>query len=252
MRPRIGLTASIDHPNPTRALYKGKALLFFEESMAHFVMRAGGEVVLIPRPVDDLSMADIVDTLDGLLLTGGVDVAPESYGEQAFDARWPGDKLRDAYELEVINACRAKRLPILGICRGVQILNVAFGGTLYQDLESQVPDAKVHRNWDLYDNLNHEIDLKPGSFLGQLYDVERGRIISVHHQGIKDVAPHFRVEALSLPDGIVEAIWAEQSIGQWVLGVQWHPEFQKKTDVEFLDPALLGRAFIEAARTRSV
>ncbi|MGZ4693564.1 MAG: gamma-glutamyl-gamma-aminobutyrate hydrolase family protein [Acidimicrobiales bacterium] len=230
---RIGISACFFHADPDRPVFKGKTLLYAEESMLDLVGRAGALALMGPRPVGAPSSGApsnrpaidaYGDLLDGLLLEGGSDVCPRSYGEEPMRPQWEGDEPRDRYEIELIHAFHDAGKPVLGICRGIQILNVAFGGTLYQDIATQVPGSVDHRNWDIYDANRHEVDLVAGSRLAALYgDADRVTVNSVHHQAVKDPADGFVVEAMSTTDGIVEALRLPGE--RFVAGVQWHPEF---------------------------
>ena len=135
--------------------------------------------------------------------------------------------------------------PVFGICRGLQLINVAHGGTLYQDISAQKPGALVHRDAAAYDLNFHDVDVAADSRLAGLLGAGRHKINSVHHQGIKDVAPGFRVEAVSPVDGVVEAI--RHAGAAWVAAVQWHPEFHRP-ELGVVDDTPLLRDFLEAAR----
>lgn len=248
---RIGLSSSMMHPDPTRAIYKGKRLLFLEEQMAHYVMSQGALGYLIPsEPIKGVSLADLVAELDGIVMTGGVDVAPESYGESALKPEWAGDKLRDDYELVIIREAMRQNKPVLGICRGLQIMNVALGGTLFQDIATQLPHARVHRNWEVYDANFHEIRFDKGGALGKLYTgVNTGRINSVHHQAIKDPAKGLAIDAFSIEDDVVEGVRLKDK-DLFYVGVQWHPEFHKADDATLLPSAPLLDEFMNAIRKR--
>ena len=248
---RIGVSACFNHADPERPLFKGKTLVYVEESMNEWVMRLGAMPFMIPRAHGRFSAKDIVSGFDGLLLHGGSDVAPQSYGEEPIDERWPGDPIRDAYEIELVKECVAADIPILGVCRGAQVINVAMGGTLYQDIGTQVPGALVHRNWDVYEHNHHDVAIADGSVLKSIYGEDHpGRINSIHHQAIKDIAPGFRLEAHSPVDNIVEAVCLEGDDSPYVLGVQWHPEFIEANSKELLSPDLLMQHFLDAARLK--
>ena len=197
-------------------------------------------------------MDDLADDLDALLLQGGADVAPETYSEQPLEARWGGDRVRDLYEIELLEAFMARGKPVLGVCRGIQLINVALGGTLYQDINTQVPGSLVHRNWDIYDQNVHQIDLVPGSALASLYGLTTARVTSVHHQAVKEVAPLLKAEAISTEDGIVESIRMprRKASDQYLVGVQWHPEFQEDRLDTLLDPRVLIEEFMDAIEAR--
>jgi putative glutamine amidotransferase len=229
-RPLIGISASFFHADPARALYKGKTLLYAEQSLFHWVMSGGALPVLIPTVGGSLLVPDLVDQIDGLVLQGGSDMSPRSYGAEPLRPEWQGDAVRDAYEIELLQLCLKARKPVLGVCRGTQVLNVALGGTLYQDieLEHEHVDKRVHRLWEIYDQHAHDVAIEPGSWLQAWYGAERGRVNSVHHQGIRKLGRHLVVEAVSIPDGIIEAVRyvpPGEGPAAWAYGVQWHPEF---------------------------
>ncbi len=245
---RIGVSACFLHADPARPVFKGKTLLYAEESMLDLLGRSGALAYLIPRPTPPgPTIDDYVGDLDGLLLEGGSDVCPRSYGEEPLRPEWEGDEPRDRYEIDLIHAFHEAGKPVLGICRGAQILNVAFGGTLYQDITTQVEGSFEHRDWDIYDANRHELELSPGSYLARLYDADGPVTVnSVHHQAVKDLAPGFVVEAVSVPDGIVEAVRLPGD--PYLAGVQWHPEFTPLGDTEQLAPDPLVADFLAACR----
>ncbi len=248
---RIGLSAALDYPDEHRRLFKDRILLYAEESMLRWLMTQGALPVLIPRPSGSLTLADLLADVDALLLQGGTDVAPSSYGEEPLQPAWNGDAERDQYEISLIHACLERDIPLLGICRGIQILNVALGGTLYQDIRTAMPTALVHRDWDQYDRLSQDVKFTAGSHLQQLYGVTTARINSVHHQAIKQPGRQLIVEARSPADGIIEAVRLETEAATYALGIQWHPEFQLPEDTDLLDPAPLLQDFLRAARQRA-
>lgn len=143
---------------------------------------------------------------------------------------WGGDATRDVYELRLVERARHRGLPVLGICRGIQLINVALGGRLYQDITTQRDDALVHRDWHQYDALGHALRIEPGSWVSRIYrgatDLE---INSIHHQGIRALAPGLRATAWA-PDGVIEAVQMQDD-AEWIMGVQWHPEWlEARTD----------------------
>ena len=256
-RPLIGISASFFHPDPTRNLFKGKTLLYAEQSLLHWVMSAGAVPVLLPTVGGALYAADMVEQIDGLVLQGGADMSPKSYGEEPLRPEWHGDAIRDAYEIELVHLCLAGNKPILGVCRGTQVMNVALGGSLYQDIELQHEHKRVHRSWDVYDQHAHEIAVEPDSWLARWCGGEKLnlRVNSVHHQGIKHLGRDLVVEARAVPDGVVEAVRYHPSRdnGPWMYGVQWHPEFmQHQLPPDMLDPKILLHAFLQAVDARRV
>jgi putative glutamine amidotransferase len=250
---KIGVSPRIFHPQPDAKGLHSKTLQYLEQSVAHWVMSRGVLVFMVPTVDKDglihrseVRLADYARALDGLVLQGGSDVSPSSYGETPLSAQWAGDRLRDVYEMELVHEFIEAGKPILGICRGAQLINVAFGGTLYQDIPSQLPGSQVHVN-DSYEKHRHEIRFEPGSGLARLYrGVQTPTVTSIHHQSIRTLGRGLRVEAWSEPDGVVEAIRANGK--SYVFAVQWHPEFHHPGDAATLDSAPILEEFLEAAR----
>jgi putative glutamine amidotransferase len=242
------------HADHTRPIFKGKPLLYLEESIAHYAMAEGALAFLVPTVgKTTISPGSLLAELDGLILQGGADMSPLSYGETPMDERWSGDKIRDDYELTLVRECVRLNKPVLGICRGLQVMNVAFGGSLFQDIQTQVPGALVHRDWDIYDQNFHDIDLCEDTALAKLYPkIKTVKVNSVHHQGINRLGKNLQVEAVSSADGMIEAIRLKQQSASdpWFFAVQWHPEFQDRSDASLLDPIPMLREFYQAARAR--
>jgi putative glutamine amidotransferase len=253
-RLKIGLSACFSHADPARSLFTGKTLQYVEQSIAHWLMSSGAMVVMVPCPTGstqrgDVTYAHYAQWLDGLVLHGGADVWPGSYGETPLKEQWSGDRLRDDYDKALVAAFEAVGKPVFGVCRGLQLLNVAFGGTLYQDIQTQVPEAFIHRDASTYDQNFHSVDIVQGSRLSALYPgVERVRVNSIHHQGIKDLSPEFEAEAYSVSDGIIEAIRRKDSSKSYMAATQWHPEFHQSDSDTIDDGALLGD-FLTAVAT---
>jgi putative glutamine amidotransferase len=228
---RIGISARLMHEPPPELGFRNKRLQYLEQSIAHWAIRHGALALMVPavdaesvRVERALSVAHYVDALDGLVLQGGADVSPTTYGQTPIDPRWPGDPVRDRYELALLREFVRQRKPVIGICRGCQLLNVAFGGTLWQDIATQVPEAHKHVDSDLYDELYHPVRLVPGSALDGLYPAERTlHVNSIHHQAIARLGEGLEVEAMAEDGVIVEAVrWVGPSYAR---GLQWHPEF---------------------------
>jgi putative glutamine amidotransferase len=253
VRLKIGISACFMHPDPARALFTGKTLQYLEQSIAHWVMSTGALAVMIPSPTGatqrgDATLDHYAQWLDGLVLHGGADVSPLSYGEQPLQERWAGDKIRDEYEIDLVAAFERQGKPVFGVCRGLQLLNVAFGGTLYQDIQTQRPQALVHRDAIVYDKNFHTVDILPGTRLAGLYPgSRRAKVNSIHHQAVKDLAPGFAVEAVSDEDGIVEAMRRTDAGKPFLAAVQWHPEFHQP-GADTIDDAALLDDFLAAAR----
>jgi len=251
-RLKIGISACFFHADPSRPIFTGKTLQYVEQSIAHWVMSSGALAVMIPNPVGDTRRGDATQDdyaqwLDGLVLEGGSDMWPGSYGETPLRESWSGDRIRDEYEKALFDAFRDAGKPVLGVCRGLQLLNVALGGTLYQDIATQRSDALTHRDAAIYDRNFHDVEFVPGSRLAALYPgVALVRVNSVHHQAIKDLGRGLIVEARCPADGIIEAVrW--QGPG-YVAGVQWHPEFHDPADRSVIDDAPILADFLAAAQ----
>ncbi|MGH8714528.1 MAG: gamma-glutamyl-gamma-aminobutyrate hydrolase family protein [Casimicrobiaceae bacterium] len=251
---KIGISACFFHPDPQRAIFKGMTLQYIEQNMAHWVMQRDALALMVPAPdgatrraSSRVTVSDYARELDGLLLMGGSAVCPESYGERALRPEWNGDRVRDDYEIALLRAFVASGKPVLGVCRGAQIINVANGGTLYQDIGTQRPDALEHRNWDIYAANAHATAIVPGTGLAALYPgCTLARTNSVHHQAAKDLGRDLVVAAWSEPDRIVEALrWTGPS---YVFGMQWHPEFHDPDDASLLDDTPILDDFLARAR----
>lgn len=254
---KIGISPRLSHPSAGAVGLQSKPLMYLEESVAYWVMSRDVMVFMVPVITrdaklsrGDIRLKDYVDHLDGLVLQGGADLSPTSYGEDPLKPEWAGDKIRDDFERELLLEFVDARKPVLGICRGAQLINVAFGGTLYQDISSQHADAIVHVSDEAYDAHAHPISVVPGSKLAKLYpEGARGNVISIHHQAARVLGKHIRVEARSEPDGLPEAIRLDADT--YVFGVQWHPEFHRPNDDSVMDCAPILEEFLGEARRRA-
>ena len=250
---RIGVSARIFHPEPGGVGLRSKNLQYLEESIAQWVMSRDVLVFMIPTVntggllhPSNITLRHYARHLDGLVLQGGADVSPQSYSESATRPEWGGDRARDVYELELLHEFVDAGKPVLGICRGCQLINVAFGGTLYQDIAAEVPSAIEHVNAQ-YDRHRHGITFAKGSSLETLYPKHGAALVnSIHHQAVKDLGRDITVEATSHDDNIVEAIRYQRA--QFVMGLQWHPEFHSAGGVELLDCTPILDNFLRAAR----
>ena len=185
------------------------------------VLRAGGAPILLPRTDDEDVMQAVMLAVDGLLLTGGGDVVSLAYGEEPHPKAGGQDPVRDAAEFAAIRLALDRGLPILGICRGIQTLNVALGGTLIQDVPSQVAGACQHSTRASENMLGHTVDVEPGSLLARILGVTSTAVNSWHHQAVKGVGDGLRVNCRAR-DGVIEGV--EAADGRPILAVQCHPE----------------------------
>ena len=253
---KIGVSARLLYPDASRAFLPTKSVQYLEQSVANWIMSGDVLAFMIPEmslasphAPKALKIKHYVDSLDGLLLQGGADMSPKSYGETPINPIWAGDELRDQYEIELFHEFVTQGKPVFGICRGHQLINVALGGKLYQDIATQCPDKISHRDDARYEDHFHDMRILPNTWLSRVYpDVTLKRINTIHHQAIRTLGEGLVSEAVSEPDGIVEAIrWEGHS---FVVGVQWHPEFMNPDDPSLIDSRPLLRAFLSACDHR--
>jgi len=220
--PIIGITCSVFQS-------AGRPRLGQNQTYLDAVVRAGAAPLLIPHLVDGALLRAVYHRLDGLLLSGGEDVHPAHYGEACHEKCGTITPDRDEMELPLTRWAIEDGKPLLAICRGIQVLNVALGGSLYQDIQAQAPGAGRH-DWypDLpRDLLSHTVSIAPQTCLARLEDTVSLPVNSLHHQAVKDVAPGLIVAARA-PDEIIEAV---EAVGHpFAIGVQWHPEELASSD----------------------
>lgn len=187
------------------------------KSYCNAVTQSGGIAVMIPVTTDSTTLRDVLSCLDGIIMTGGGDIHPSYFGEQMVDECGTPDATRDKYDILLIKMAAQQCIPMLGICRGEQLINVAFGGTLYQDLPSQFPSDTLlqHRN------VNHRVITDPTSWIANITGADSFESNTYHHQAVKDIAPGFKVTGWS-EDRVIEVI--ENIDGYPIWGLQFHPE----------------------------
>lgn len=213
------------------------------QAYVHALLAAGATPLLIPPGLSPAALTALCDHLDGLLLPGGADIDPARYGEEALPACGRVEPERDALELDLTTLALRRDMPIFGICRGMQTLNVACGGTLYQDITSQIPGAPDHaRSEEPRDFRAHDVRVEPDSRLVGILGATNIRVNSLHHQAVKRPADSVRIVAWS-SDGIAEGM--ELPDRRFVLAVQYHPEELAPTDAQ---SRRLFSAFVQACR----
>jgi putative glutamine amidotransferase len=236
MPPFVILTATTE---PLR----GRSRVRLNEAYAN-ALAAVGLIPLVLPPVDATMAAAALDGVAGLVLTGGEDVGAEHFGQTPHPAMGAPHAARDEYELALARAARDRRIPTLAICRGAQVMNVALGGTLIQDIPSLLPAAADHDLSARRTERVHEIAIERGSALANVVGDTSIVVNSSHHQAVDELAPTLRVSATS-PDGVIEAIEPTND-DWWMIAVQWHPE--ELTDTPEPWDRRLFSAFAEAVR----
>jgi putative glutamine amidotransferase len=211
MKPVIGLSSSYSLDNKQYTVPEGYIMA---------VERSDAVPIILP-PTFDADIEAFLGLVNGIILTGGVDVDSQLYGENPIPLQGSIDPLRDSFELALTKAALKIHKPIFAICRGIQLLNVAAGGTLYQDINGQLKGSLKHRQQAPTYYPTHKVRLKDGSRLHGIFSKSSVGVNTFHHQAVKDIAPDFRATAWA-DDDLIEAIEWEGS--EFIVGVQWHPE----------------------------
>jgi len=237
-RPVIGVCAALERAR--WAVWDMPAALVGDMYLAA-IRDAGGMAVLLP-PDPALAGApdEALDLVDGLLLVGGADVEAARYGERPHASAEPPQRVRDAVEIALVRRAHARGVPVLGVCRGAQVINVALGGTLWQHLPETHGGDDHRRTVGRFEGNDHTVLLTPGSRAAAAAGERRHRVLSHHHQGIRDVGEGLLASGFA-DDGVVETVESAPS-APWMLGVQWHPEADPASPVI----AALVRAAAEA------
>ena len=225
-RPNIGITAATE--NVSYGVWKEIPAFMSPASYAHAVQRAGGRpLLLLPDPEDAEDPSEVLDLVDALIVTGGAgDVNPALYGQERHPETGPIQDERDAYELALVRKALEREVPILGICRGMEILNVVYGGGLEQHLPDVVGHEEHRHTPGTYSD--HDVRLEPGSLAARAAGEERSQVKSHHHQGVREIGSGLAVTGWA-DDDTVEAL--EDPSCPFVLGVLWHPEEDEKSQV---------------------
>jgi putative glutamine amidotransferase len=240
LAPVIGITATLRQDEASVAQRPLGRFVRADLDYVEGVAEAGGLPVVLPPVVGAQETEVLLGGLDGLLLSGGSDLDPCYYGEEAVPELGATVPERDGFEMNLVEHALRSRMPIFGICRGMQVLNVALGGTLYQDLPSQMDHSVLlgHRQETPKWQPRHEVEVDAGSQVAGIMGTGELKVNSYHHQAVKDLASGL-VSVAHAPDGVVEAVeWRDLS-QRWLVGVQWHAEAMR-------DAALQHRKLFEA------
>jgi putative glutamine amidotransferase len=243
LKPLIGCTTY----RKTAAQAPPISLMALMPSYIEAIQEADGIPLLIPLGLSEDDLCAVFEQVDGLLLPGGGDIAANFYGSEHPELISDVDDDRDRVEIFLARWAVSRQKPLLAICRGHQVLNVALGGTLYEDITQQYPDALRHDNYNLFprDHLAHSVSVLPGSRLAaQMNGTADLRVNSLHHQGVRDLAPELTAAAIA-PDGLIESV--EISDHPYAIGVQWHPENLIGNDLLMLE---LFKGLTAAARNQ--
>ncbi len=232
MAPIVGVTATLKEDAETTATRPLGRFVRADFDYVDGVAQAGGVPVVLPPVGGVRNVERILDSLDGLLLSGGSDLHPSYYGEDPLPELDVTIPERDELEMALLEGAFRRRMPIFGICRGMQVLNVALGGTLYQDLSSQVgPDLILHRQETPKWQPTHEVEFYDRTRTADISGSKVIKVNSYHHQAVKELSNEFVVSACS-SDGLVEAMESREMSDQWIVAVQWHAEAMRETGVE--------------------
>jgi putative glutamine amidotransferase len=234
-RPLIGVTPWYDYD---------KKITYIKKGYLEGILKAGGMPVLLPVTVDDMVLDEFAQKVDGFLISGGPDIDANLYGENNLPFNGEISPYRDYLEIFIFKVAIENDKPILGICRGIQIMNVAAGGSLYQDISSQVKNDEVIKHSQQAPRWypTHDIDIENGSKIWDCFKKCRVCVNSFHHQAVKEVGKGFVVTSKA-PDGIIESI--EHTSHRFAVGVQWHPELMWEKDITHLK---IFEKFVEASR----
>jgi putative glutamine amidotransferase len=233
MHPRIGVLP----------LYNSeKQTLWINPLYFGGIEQAGGLPMLLPLTDSQALWEDCLSSFDGFVFTGGQDLDPALYGQEKLPECGYQAELRDSQEIYMLRRLLELNKPVLGICRGIQAINVAYGGTLYQDIPTQAPSNVVHRQEMPYEVPHHQVELLENTLLRRIVGHQHISVNSMHHQAVLEPAPGFIVSAVA-PDGLIEAIECPEK--RFLLGVQWHPEHMWQN---YASGKKIWQAFVDACR----
>jgi len=234
-KPVIGITCEVNKLKPFFSEFE----LVCDYRYVRAIIRAGGVPMLLPLNPLKRDAAKLLEHIDGLVIVGGADIHPSFYGEKAKQKIEPIYRGRTYFDIWLYRAAQKKKIPVLAICYGMQLLNVIYGGTLYQDIKSEIKGARDHRSRR---NPFHRVDVQPGSLCRKIFGEKSFSVYSRHHQAVRLPGKSLRVTAFS-EDGVPEAIEGPAR----TLAVQWHPECQSKDPVQ----SRLFRYFLRLAREKA-
>ncbi len=227
--PLIGITPDTATSRPDISGSRPEPLLVLQERYVRAVQEAGGVPLVLPIGASGAALRRIADSVDGILVSGGnFDIHPRLYGEEPTEALGQIKEERTRFELELISLALERDLPLLGVCGGAQAINVVLGGSLYQDISSQIPAAAEHQQGALKDRGGHKVKVRDGTKLQRIVGRREIDVNTTHHQAVKKPGRGLIVNATA-EDGVIEGIESKEHT--FVLGVQWHPEFLTHRDV---------------------
>lgn len=225
MKPVIGLTSQYEH-------LVGRKMIKMNNTYVNAVVQSGGIPIVLPIIKELSDVEKYLDLVDGLILTGGGDVSSILFGEEPLKEVDTICLSRDNMEIQLFKKAYERNIPVLGICRGLQVINIALGGTLYQDINVQVPNAIGHMcSYNIHQGY-HTINILEDSMLNSIFGTDKLIVNSQHHQSIKDLGKDLKISSTTI-DGIVESI--ESSNEKWIIGTQFHPEVMIESDNRFLE-----------------
>jgi putative glutamine amidotransferase len=240
--PLIGITCSRATGGAWGTYSLGHFMDYTFSDYSQAILHAGGAAVIIPAAQDRKSLETVLGSMQGLILSGGPDIHPRRFGEEPLAGLGEVDEALDQMEIMAARLAVERDLPVLGICRGIQVLNIALGGTLYQDIACQVPESICHTPKADKAVNTHTVRLEAGSRLQKIFGKREIWVNGKHHQAVRDLAPGLTVVARA-KDGVVEAV--EHPLKRFAIGVQWHPEGTWRDDPY---SQKLFSAFIRAAQ----
>ncbi len=237
--PIIGITPDVERIPPGSPQDGGEQALFLFTRYSESIVEAGGIPLVLPPTASRAAIRKVLSRLDGLVISGGgFDIHPKRYGEKPIEGLGAIKGDRTDFELELIDQALERELPVLGVCGGAQAINVALGGTLYQDIPTQLPGALIHRQKSRGKPSGHWIKIHEGTQLRRIVRREKLKVNSTHHQAVKELGKDLIVNATS-KDGLIEGI--ESPKHPFLIGVQWHPEalarknaFQRKIFISLI------------------